>query len=110
MSARGNLANRNVQRQQRDALEGSVGYKSDGVGTWSHRVSSGTKVATPPLPVRTPGKARTLLEQKIANAERAIRYMEMSLRDPNCKRRAALIRDLDIRYRQMTALYIERGD
>ncbi len=107
---RANLSNRNSNRLERDNLEGSVGYVSSGEGMWSRNAASAVKVETPPLPVRVHGEARTLLQQKIANAERTIKYMELALRDPNCKRRDALIRDLNIRYRQMTALYIERGD
>lgn len=77
---------------------------------WSHLAAKGNKILPTPLTVRTHGTKRTLLQEKIANAERAIKYMELAAHDPNCKRRDALIRDLDIRYRALTALYIERGD
>jgi hypothetical protein len=37
---RGNLASKNIQRRERDNLEGSAGYRSSGEGEWSVRHAS----------------------------------------------------------------------
>ncbi len=107
---RSNLKQSNREGTAKQLAERSPGYVSSGESEWTRKAGSGAKVFVQPLAVRTHGTARTQLQEKIAECERAIKYMELALRDPNVKRRDALIRDLNIRYRLLTALYVERGD
>lgn len=98
----------NTNRRRNDDLEASPGYAPSGESIFSrHSAGSVPQVHFKRGPIKTAG--RHTLAQQIAECENRIKFMEVELRlEGPSRRRDRLIRDLDIRYRFLTKLLIER--